>query len=181
MSIAASLIQQIAQRRMDLILSAVLVFGGAGLGDKTSWIPPEQEETPSALLAQPKDAAAPAEVVMPQLAYLPTGQRAGGSVGSFPLTNLVFPQTPQGIGARGGQSGAIGNSPVHFDVPRGQGISFGSGAAAPSGGFGAPVQTTQSAPAVPEPSTWALIGIGIVMAAVMALRDRKARSLSAQA
>lgn len=181
MPIAATLLQQIAQRRMDLVLSAVLVFGGAGLGDKATWIQPEQEETPRALLAQPQNPAKPGDVVMPQLAYLPTGQRAVGGAGSFPLTRLVFPQPTPGNGGTGGQTGAIPNSPVHFDVPRGQGISFGAGAAAPSGGFGAPAQTTQSAPSVPEPSTWALMGLGLVMAGAVAMRDRKARGLSSKA
>ena len=174
MGIWAMLRAALGRHRLDAALAGLLFLGSLGFTDGTTWL----SAGPNAFVAitpPPPAAHAPAQPPLPKLAYSSEsdGRRVGGG-GGFPLTRFLLPKsdlTTQGL--PGGDVGDHGGGPIHDSGPVPQGIALGNGASPLQGGFAAPA--AKSAPAVPEPSTWALMVLGFVLVLVAGRRRGQAR------
>ncbi len=144
-----------------------------GYSEQPEWLTPDQSPAPpTALVAIPN--APPA--ALPDLPTLPYGavndRSQVGFRGSFPLTRVTFNlPVEDGEGLPGGTLDGGGGQIQRGGSVNRQGIALGFGSPAPQGGFGG---FGQSAPSVPEPPTWLLIGVGGAMASLYARRKRKA-------
>ncbi len=163
------LAKSLAKTRMDAALVVVLLLGSLGVQSGSALLAPEQEAAPKALAVIPK--AGPG---IPKLAFQP------GSFGITPNSGANFGRiaapasglAPVGQGFAGGQSGG-GQAPVNRGPIIRQSIALGNAAPAPQGGFAPASAAARSAPAVPEPSTWALLALGAAMIGWVAYRDRR--------
>jgi hypothetical protein len=157
-------------------LVVVLLLGSLGVQSRLALLAPEQEAAPKALAVIPTAAA-----LIPNQASQPanagTRPNAGGNFSR--LAAPVNGPAPVGQGFGGGQFGA-GNAPANAGPITRQSIAQGNGSPVPQGGFAPASAAANSAPAVPEPSTWALICLGAAMIGWVAYRDRQ-RSLAAKA
>ncbi len=169
----------LARSPMDGALVAVVVLGSFGVQNGGVLLQPEQEPAPKALAVIPQTSApTPPTRAFPSTGYsFANGGKGRASGGNFAPLLAAQGFTPTaGQGVAGGQvdSGApaIPNRGTVVNAPK---IALGSGGISPQGGFAPAISTgsSQSAPSVPEPSTWMLIGLGGAMIAVMTYRDRK--------
>ncbi len=163
------LLKQLVNRRLDGLFAALLLIGTIGFGDSASWLQPEQDGSPKALFVQPNSKPHD-QGTTPKLAYLAVGNGPVVATQPFALTKLMLAKSDLKERTVGGGTGGAADA-VHFDAPHQNGIALGT-AAVPAGGFGA-TAPGRSAGAVPEPSEWALIALGLVMAGAMAYRSRK--------
>jgi len=169
----------IARRRLDAALIGVLLGGSLGFDDGTVWLQPAAPPTGGGkafVVIAPRHHAGPAApAALQQLGYaaaplpgLPAGPR-------FTVTdngprdggNFVGAATPGGGLALGPGGGP------HIAAALSNGLVFGNAPAQLSGGY----TPGRSAPAVPEPSTWALMALG--MAIVAGFGRWRARRFSA--
>lgn len=165
------------RHRMDAALVGVLLAGSLGFADGTTWLEPDT--TPSGagkafVVIAPRRPATPAPAVtLPNLAYSGAAYAGPGSAPRFTISATTRqPAAGDGFVAGNRPGGGLALGPqvgprIAIGLP--SGLVFGNGPAQLSGGYAA----GHSAPAVPEPSTWALIVMGMGLTAAMARRRRK--------
>ena len=169
----------LARSPMDGALVAVVVFGSLGVHNGAVLLQPEPEQAPKALAVIPQsNAPVPSVRAFPSTGYsFANAGKGRATSGNAPpsLTGQGFTPTA-GQGVAGGQVGIVApRNPDRGLVVNAPRISLGSGGVGPQGGFAPAISagSSQSAPSVPEPSTWMLIGLGGAMIAAVAYRDRK--------
>ena len=157
--------------------AAVTLLLSLGYSEEAEWLTPDPTlANPTALLAiagAPPPLPNGALPNLPELPYRAVNDRNQVSFrGSFPLTRVTFNLPDAGAALPGG-----GLNTASAQFSRGgtsrQGIALGYGGPVPQGGFGGN-GSGQSAPSVPEPPTWILIGVGGLMASFFARMKRKA-------
>lgn len=168
-----AVLRWLAQHRMDSALVSLLFVGSLGFGDGLHWLQPAAPGAPKAYAVVVPPQATPRANPLPNLAIgnAPPANLIGG--GPLPTNRLRFAPSGGGTGVTGGGSpgGQLGAqsslSPTSPAITTR--LSFGAAPAAAAGGF-----ATRSAPAVPEPSTWALIILGMGAIAGMGwMRNRR--------
>lgn len=162
------------RHRMDAALVGVLLAGSLGFDDGTTWLEPAPVPAgvgKAFVVIAPHHSAHAAPVRLPQLAYAGAPLPAMGPGPRFTISTgqpsagdaFVAGNRPGGGLALGPQAAPRISAAVPFS------LVLGNGPAQLTGGYAG----GHSAPAVPEPSTWALVVLGMVMAGGMARRRRK--------
>jgi hypothetical protein len=176
----------LARSPMDGALVAVVVLGSFGVNNGAVLLQPEREQAPKALAIIPQSPApVPPARVFPSTGYSFASGGTGRASSDNPPPSLAGQGLPPttGQGVAGGQvSGVAPGNPDRGLVVIAPKISLGNGGTGPQGGFAPTISagSSQSAPSVPEPSTWMLIGLGSAMIAAMAYRDRKKLAAATQ-
>ena len=155
----------IARRRLDAALIGVLLGGSLGFDDGTVWLQPAASPAGGGkafVVIAPHHHAGPnTSTDSPQLGYastplpgLPAGPRftitANGPRDGGNLVGAAAPGGGLALGPGGGP---------HIAAALSNGLVFGNAPAQLNGGY----SPGRSAPAVPEPSTWALIALGMAI------------------